>query len=207
MLNKVSTITGGGSTKDAVTAFRQLVNHLGTLESVSGWWDKIGWYEVRVVGSKHTLVLHGLGWGYGGEGPHGTETVLREIGVHPYDCEAVAFQAPNKESGNIDCAGKCVWEIKLPSVCAQLNADAGMFISYVTHKVLEQQKAGLAIHNAPDTDLVFEALCKGWDYVVSVDFWFNPCKSLAQVSDSLCRKLERANSDLPAHQVHELILQ
>lgn len=96
-----------------------------------------------IRGDKGSLVLRGCSWGYGGEGPRGTEYVLKELGVHPFDVEQIAFHAPNKDIPAIAWKRPVeVWRLTLPATCAQLAK--GEFVSRVTPEQARAQREALA---------------------------------------------------------------
>lgn len=72
-----------------------------------------GWYQVLVTGTAGKLVLRGCSWGYGGEGPHATEAVLRRLGALPYAAHTAAFCAANQAVGTAEGYGRTFWDVNL----------------------------------------------------------------------------------------------
>lgn len=52
------------------------------------------------------IYLTGCSWGYGGEGPHGTATILADLGLHPTVEDALRFVS------RLDI--NRVWEVRIP---------------------------------------------------------------------------------------------
>lgn len=97
------------------------------------------WYRLVIRGTKGSMILCGCSWGYGGEGPRGTEEVLKALHVHPFDVEQVAFKCPNEQPKHTRANQVTqVWKIMLPASFSQLAE--GEFISRLSRRGIEQQQ-------------------------------------------------------------------
>lgn len=108
---------------------RSLTRHLpkiGTPRKVEGiYHGKNAWFRLIITGTLGKIVLRGCSWGYGGEGPRATLNILQRLGCHPFDCEQIAFRAP--QLGTPKPSQTPMWRLILPATGAQLTA--GQFVS------------------------------------------------------------------------------
>ncbi len=73
---------GGGITAESLDFFRRNRGVLGKIESVRCSFNGSGTiYNTVIVGITAIMHLSGLNCGYGGEGPHGLYTLLKELGL------------------------------------------------------------------------------------------------------------------------------
>jgi len=130
-----------GLTRHALRSFERHLPKIGEPLDVQGAFVKMkhgAWYSVIIHGTDGSLVLRGCSWGYSGEGPRGTEQVLKALGVHPFDVHACAFEAPdapmdiNQQKEQV----KVVWKLTLPASLPQLHCENGKpnFISTTTRE-------------------------------------------------------------------------
>ena len=75
---------GGGVTNLSLKAFNKHVSKIGEVSSVKGYiyfgQHKTNHIGVLLTGTKGTLRLGGLSWGYGGEGVRGLRVILTNLG-------------------------------------------------------------------------------------------------------------------------------
>lgn len=84
---------GGGVTKRSLTALDKHIAKIGNLEYVKGYQYQDGkgikQIAVLVKGSLGSLRLGGFGWGYSGEGPRGTKTLLTKLNLPQAEIDRV----------------------------------------------------------------------------------------------------------------------
>lgn len=85
----------GGTTRGARDRFDRILPKLGRILSVKGYRYRgrygAQWEAVLVRGTKGTARFSGLLWGYGGEGPHGTQELLVKLGLSRSLADQIAF--------------------------------------------------------------------------------------------------------------------
>jgi hypothetical protein len=57
-----------------------------------------GWYRLIISGTLGKLILKGCSWGYNGEGCRATESVLRYLGLNPWEVSD-ALRSSNDDVG------------------------------------------------------------------------------------------------------------
>ena len=133
------------STRYSLLAFQKYLPKIGQPLYVRGIWAggykgiPNPWYRLVIRGTKGSLILPGCSWGYGGEGPHGTEEVLKALHIHPFDVQQIAFQAPNTcpTHTRVNQVTE-VWKVMLPASFSQLPR--GEFVSKLSRRGVEQQQ-------------------------------------------------------------------
>jgi hypothetical protein len=102
-----------GVTRKSIDALKHLPR-LGTISNIRAYrikTDRSGMIStneyVMVTGEHGTARFSGFCWGYGGEGPRGTEKLLQTIGLPPHMCENAAYRQPRYDQLGTD------WELKL----------------------------------------------------------------------------------------------
>jgi len=82
---------GYGTTVESLRFFRKCRDYLGEILSVEMiyYYKDEEWveYPLHIIGSLAEMRLSGCNSGFGGEGPHGSVTVLRELGYPEPYCE------------------------------------------------------------------------------------------------------------------------
>lgn len=84
---------GGGVTNRSLTALDKHIAKIGTLEYIKGYQyedgKKIKHIAILVKGSLGSLRLGGFSWGYAGEGPRGTKTLMAKLNVPQAEIDRV----------------------------------------------------------------------------------------------------------------------
>ena len=86
---------GGGVTRVSLDYFHRLYRRLGKICRVSI--DQHRVFSMEIRGVDGVMLLSGCNCGYGGEGPHGTFEVLKELGVTDEATLAKVFTEPYLE--------------------------------------------------------------------------------------------------------------
>lgn len=94
------------STRTALRSWSKFRHKIGTPRYVRGIFSgskTYPWYRVVVRGDRGSIVLRGCSWGFSGEGPRGTEEVLRSLSIPPFYCIHAAFDIKT------DCMNAHTW--------------------------------------------------------------------------------------------------
>jgi hypothetical protein len=89
-----------GSTRYSLQAFERHGSKIGKPIIVRGYLDgKPGqeWTRVSIIGNLGRMVLTGLCWGYGGEGPRGLKHILTQLGVPETEMVKIVFENKDKQ--------------------------------------------------------------------------------------------------------------
>lgn len=100
-----------GSTHHCLESFYKHISKLGRVTKVKGYVYH-GAYQVNhsavmIYGENGTMRLRGLGWGYSGQGPRGTEEVLKYLNVPQKEIDRIMVIPHDWNKP------RTVWEIKV----------------------------------------------------------------------------------------------
>lgn len=104
---------GGGVTNKSLAAFDAHLSKIGDAVSVKGYLysgkNKVKQVAVMIVGTKGTLRLGGLSWGYSGQGVRGTKQILEKLKTPQDKIEEVIKTPWDGWKGN----PRVIWKITL----------------------------------------------------------------------------------------------